>query len=750
MAPTSKFAFVLMSLIVITSEGWAQNTIRGVISERETGQVLQGATISIQLLHADHVRGTTTDQNGFYQLDTIDRGTYTFTVSYVGYTTFRDTISIEQTSGFVLKNVRLNRSSEELGEVTVSDSGNQTGAGQINVRPELFGRSPSPGGSSDLVGYIQSQPGVLATGDRGGQLFVRGGMPSENLILMDGTLVYQPFHIVGFFSVFPEDVVSSVDFFAGGFGPRYSGRVSSVMDVRLKNGNLYEKKWSASLSPFISDFYFETPVREGESSLMVSLRGSLIEQTSQIYLADQQPLKFNSQLAKFIGVSNTGVNCSAMFLRTYDRGKLDFESDHYFKWNNVALGSRCAGASEGSSLSFMELNFGVSYFSNETGGGGSGRRFSNIFRSNLDFNFAHRLGNTQFDYGFFTNYRTVNYDLINRFISLDSNEDSFLSTGGFLSIQLPIGESVRIEPGIVAISYMNRVPASIEPRLRFSFDIPGLLNSEIHGAAGIYRQPIIGLSDFRDAGTAFTAWMLQPDSNRSLQTVHFLGGWKSSIGPSLKFSVEGYHKQITDTPVSVWNSTAEFATDIAYADGTVNGFDVRVNIDRQRFYSSLGYGYSIIEYKTAQDHFSLWFGEAVQEYNPSHDRRHQFNAQAGFEMGNLSANISWSYGSGMPFTRPAGFDTYFSYRDRPPDVTEDYGTPRILLDKPFQGRLPVYHRLDLSLEQTFELSSVDIKAQLGAINVYDQNNLFYYDVYFQRGINQLPIVPYFSLKVGSR
>ena len=746
-----QIAFILIFLFISADVVFSQSSvIRGIVTDSQSGQTLDMATISIQLLPEGELKGTTTDQNGFYQIGNLSAGEYIFQVRYVGFETFKDTISVSRGSNVISKNVSLNQESAELGELTVSDRGFRGGSGQVNVRPEFFERAPSPGGNADLVSYIQTQPGVLVTGDRGGQLFVRGGLPSENLILMDGTMIYQPFHIVGFFSVFPENVVSSADFYAGGFGPRYSGRVSSVMDVRLRNGDLYERGWSASVSPFISDFYFETPVKKGKSSLMVSVRGSLIEESSKYYLQDQQPLKFNSQLAKFNSVSNTGISCSFLMMRTYDRGSLDFDSDQYFKWNNFVTGGRCAGASESTSLSFMELNFGLSYFSNETDGGGSGNRFSNVFRSNLDMSFTNYWSDTRIDYGFFTNYRTVKYDLVNRFSSLDANEASFLSTGGFLNVNISLWEHLTVEPGFSFTSYMNRVPSSFEPRFRFSLDVPGSSDFKLHGAAGIYRQPLVGLSDFRDAGTAFTAWIIEPDSDRSLQTTHFLLGLDFSLTRYLKFSVEGYHKIIQDTPVSVWSSAAEFTTDIAYADGNVNGFDVRIDYDRRNFFAGLGYGYAITEYETAQDHFTLWFGEEVQTYNPSHDRRHQLNAQIGFEFGNFSTNLNWSYGSGMPFTRPIGFDSFFSFEDGPPEVTEGYGTPRVLLDKPFQGRLPQYHRLDFSIERLFELNSAEMNIQLGAINLYDQSNLFYYDVFFQRGITQLPFVPYLSLKLSSK
>ncbi|HBQ59799.1 MAG TPA: hypothetical protein DD671_09295, partial [Balneolaceae bacterium] len=385
----TKILSVFLLFLFIQNEAAAQNgVVRGIVSDRQTGDALVMATVSIQPLPDGDIKGTATDNNGHYQISRIEQGRYEFLVRYIGYTTFRDTIEVTQEDQILLRNVQLRPSSEELGEVNVYDRAKANNAGQIRIQPETIGRAPTPGGSADFVSYIQNQPGVLATGDRGGQLFVRGGTPAGNLVLMDGSLIYQPFHIVGFFSVFPEEVVSSADFYAGGFGAEYSGRSSAVMDIRLKNGNLYETGWAASVSPFISDLFFETPIKEGKSSVLVSMRGSVIEATSGQYLQEQQPLRFNSQLVKYNSVSKEGLGCSALMMRTYDRGKLDFESDQYFKWSNFVTGGRCSVASEESSLSFMEMNFGLSHFNNEAGGQEADTRKSSIFKSNLDIQFA--------------------------------------------------------------------------------------------------------------------------------------------------------------------------------------------------------------------------------------------------------------------------------------------------------------------------------------------------------------------------
>jgi hypothetical protein len=118
---------------------------------------------------------------------------------------------------------------------------------------------PVPAASRDLAAYLQTLPGVVTTGDRGGQMFIRGGTHTENLTLMDGLLIHQPFHILGFFSAFPEELISSVDFYAGGFGARYSGRTSSVLDVRMRDGNRNEYAGTGSVSPFVAEPVLEGP-----------------------------------------------------------------------------------------------------------------------------------------------------------------------------------------------------------------------------------------------------------------------------------------------------------------------------------------------------------------------------------------------------------------------------------------------------------------------------------------------------------
>jgi hypothetical protein len=234
-----------------------------------------------------------------------------------------------------------------------------------------------------------------------------------------------------------------------------------------------------------------------------------------------------------------------------------------------------------------------------------------------------------------------------------------------------------------------------------------------------------------------------------MEAIHALLGWQQNIFNGFTWSVEGYYKTMTNLAVPVWSMIARFTTDLALADGEVYGADIRIEYNRGRFYALAGYGYSHTKYESAQDHFNIWFGEPIQEYNPPHDRRHQVNLLFSVDIGSYTIGSRWQLGTGMPFTRPLGFDDLLDFRERLPDVNTDRGIRRVILDKPYQGRMPVVHRLDVSVERsfTFTQSGSALNVQIGAINSYDQTNIFYYDVFTHRRIDQLPFLPYATLEL---
>ncbi|WP_310685690.1 TonB-dependent receptor [Aliifodinibius sp. S!AR15-10] len=732
--------------------GIAQTSlVQGIVTDSASARPLEGANAALQILPVEEegrIRGIATDDNGFYQITGISAGTYLFQISFVGYLTFKDTLIVEE-GEIRTVSVALKPDEEQLDEVVVSPTRGaaRLEAGRQEISSVEIQRVPSPSGSGDLASYLQAMPGVVALGDRGGQFYIRGGTPTENMVLIDGTLIFQPFHILGFFSVFPSDLVSEVDFYAGGFGPRYSGRISSVLDVKMRDGNRYQPSGNATVSPFVGELLVEGPLKQGKSSFIASARRSLIEFTSPWFLEQKQPVEFESQYLK---LSHFGVNdtrCSGMALRTFDRGQLDFEQEEVTEWKNFLLGGRCVVLPNDTDLLF-DLNTGFSHVSNAVGSINDPERFSWITRFNLDANITRYIRQTRLNYGLFVHIKTLKYDFKDQFQIPQQASDHLLNGGVYMEATIPLGEQVHFYPGSVFTLYRENYRTGLEPRFRVSWHPPALEDAQLNLALGRYTQSLVGLSDTRDASSVFTAWMAAPIGKAKKESIHALLGWSQSLGSGFQISFEGYHKWLRNIPVAVWSTLAEFTTDLALADGRVYGSDIRLEYNRRTFYSFLGYGYSWTQYEAAQDHFNVWFGEPVQRYHPSHDRRHNVNGLVSVNFGDYTASLRWEFGTGVPFTRPIGFDEIFFYNERLPDLQRVFGTSRVILEKPYQGRTPSYHRLDISLERIFRFNSADLTLQIGAINLYDHNNLFYYDVYTHRRIDQLPLAPYLSVKLG--
>ena len=730
--------------------------LRGFVSDAASGQALPGANVALIEASGDTkrvARGTAADADGFYQLGGVAPGRYLLRFSYVGYQTQIDTVRLGA-ERIVQRNVALRAAEETLEEVTVTQEGGaaKMEAGFQRIRPAELDRIPTPGPTGDLASYLQTLPGVVSLGDRGGQLYIRGGAPSQNQVLMDKMLIYRPFHIVGFFSAFPQDLIAGVDFYAGGFPARYSDRISSVIDVTMRGGNANRYGGAVSLSPFLNGVRVEGPLRKGGTSLLVSIRQSAIEETAPFLLGEEQPLKFGEQMFKLQNNGATG-QCSLTGLHTYDRGKIDPERGDVFSWQNYALGGRCLTFSSRSPLT-VETDFGVSYFDNEVGGAGDNTqlddtRQAGIWNLYTNVDLARPAGRSEVRWGFRVRARQVNYTLQERYQNIEADEDFFISIGSYGGATVPLGNNLEVSPSLslrAPLSY----GFSLQPRLRARWRPFGSEAQQLSGAVGLYQQILTGVSDERDAGSVFTVWTPAPFTEEEVrpQAIHALLGWQQRFTRGVNASVEGYYKRLSDQVVPIWDTNARFTTTFGEATGNVYGLDARATYDRGPFYFYLGYGLSWTRYGLGQAEFGRWFGEPVQEYHPPHDQRHSLNAVASVELGPWQGNVRWQYGSGRPYTPPIGFDAWFDLRELP-DPNRQLGTPRFLFERPYGGRLPAYHRLDVSLERTFALDFAELTLQAGAINAYDRDNLFYYDLFLQRRVDQLPLVPYLSLKLDT-
>jgi len=711
------------------------------VTAARTGDPIQGASLVLEV-DGELRYGVVTDRNGFYQIGGIAAGDYVLCASAIGYADSEQVVTLPPGERVTIS-VRLQESALALEGVVVRTPGGGgvvRNMGMQRVTPRDLRRVPTPAGSGDLASYLQTMPGVVTTGDRGGHLFVRGGTAADNLILVDGMPIFQPFHIVGSFSVFPEDLVSGVDFHAGGFGARYSGRTSSVLDVQLRDGDRNGYRAVGSVGPFVAEALAEGPIGGGGVSWLLSARRSLVDETSEALLGERQPLTFDSRLLKVSMRGSDELRCSGLLVQTRDRGQIDpRDASSYVSWENLVAGGRCVVLFE-SALRLVEVNFSFSSVDNAAVSRGSSRFTSGLSRIQHDAHTTNMVGTVPVNAGYHITLDFMRSDLRELF-GFTQRDDEISGMSAYVETQLPVGGRLEINPGTV-VTLLPRI--GIEPRLRVGFLPFGRDSGRLEGAVGLYRQDLVGTSDLRDVGSVFMAWMRAVD-NAPAQAIHALLGWQQSHGEALHWSVEGYHKWLEDVPVPRWTAVTTFQTQLIRASGRAYGVDARIAIDLPRFYGFVGYGYGYIEYEATQREFGSWFGEPVQQFHPPHDRRHQVNAVGNLEIGAFNVAARWQFGSGLPYTPVLGFDEAFDYAYDLHEIGKELGTPRVVADRPFTGRLPVMHRLDVSVSRGFDLAFGALELQAGAINSYDRRNIFYYDLFTARRVDQLPIAPYAAL-----
>lgn len=737
-------------------------TLRGFVVGADDGQALQGVNIAVRDMAGELVSGTATDLDGLYIILNLPAGRYAVVSSYIGYATQTDTLDLAE-GEIRTHNIDLTPDTEALDEVLVESErlagAARVTAGQQAVRPADIELVPSPDVSGDLINYLTTLPGIVSTGDRGGQLFIRGGEPSQNLVLLDGMILYQPFHILGFYSAFPSDVLNQADVYAGGFGSRFWGRLASVIDVQTRNGNKNRFSGVFTAAPFVSSAMVEGPVVPGKLSALVSARQSVIDIVGiDRMLGEDLPYEFGDIFAKVHGVINENNQFSVSGIWTHDRGRLGLPRDGVppdeIRWSNQGISGRYLVLPRTFPVR-AEALFAVSRLTTELGPADAPTRSSTIegFKASVDISyFGKRL---DVNAGLHAQTPLPESQLGGLFQNVRSSRDVVGQVAFYLEPEFTIFNSLRIRPGLLVQHYRSHPFPFYEPRLRMVYTAG---KHEISGAAGVYHQEIIGLNDRRDATSIFTVWTAIPsprDDSRGVdvregripQAIHGILGYRVNPSPQVEFSIEGYYKQLDNLFVSEWTAFPRFTTRLQPAEGTSYGADARLELRLGSFYGYVNYGLSSTRYQAKQASLELWYGTEVLDFRPPHDRRHQINALASYTLGRTELSARWQFGSGLPYSRVLGFDG-FILMDGMVDVFETEGNSRVIYEGPYRGILPTYHRLDLSAERKFFVSGAEITIVASVINAYDRSNLFYLDLFTSERVDQLPLVPTVGVKVA--
>lgn len=754
---TARLLFAVLFLQVAGSllhTASAQTAVlRGFVTSESDGQPLPGVNV---LLESDDglQNGAATNSDGFYAFSRLDPGTYYLRASFIGFETYFDTLQVE--AGITLHNIALSEDLSELDEVLVETERETAGAAGITaglqtVRPRDIEVVPMPDLSADIANYLTALPGVVSQGDRGGQLFIRGGEPTQNMVLLDGIPIYQPFHFIGFFSAFPSEIINTADVYAGGFGSRFGGALSSVIDIATRTGNKNRFSGAASVAPFVAAARIEGPLVPGHVSVLGSVRESLIEQGASRIVDARLPFSFADRFGKIHANLGSGTQLSITGLHTEDSGRLgvdplnteqdDVPEDEVLM-ENLALGARFIFLPPDINM-FAEVLISRSQVESSIGPAGDALRSSKTTRTGANAHVTHYLGNLNVNWGLSVHTVELNTDLEGFFQNIEEKTEYVTETSIYFEPSYEARNGLRIEPGLRLQSFPSKGRTYLEPRLRVVWNL-GI--HRFSTAAGIYHQEIAGLNDRRDVGNVFTAWTSSP-SGIVPEARHLIVGWRSSPFSWLDVSLEGFYKKLDDLVVPEWTAYPRFTTRLHPARGDVAGLDARVEITAGPVYSAVSYGVSKVEYLTRVPALEFAFGESETRYSPPHDRQHQLSFIGGFSFRDFELNVRWQFGSGLPFSESMGFDRFIML-DSLVNVTTEPGSERVLYSRPYTGRLPTYHRLDVTMEYGIDLTrAVRLTAQAGAINAYDRLNFFYLDLFTLRRVDQLPLIPTFGLKL---
>lgn len=757
--------FIPLAVIVPDTYG-QQARLRGLVTDTENSP-LQG--VNIALLQGESlVTGTVSDGDGTFLIANVRAGRYTFRATFIGFESYESEINLSRGSFETLR-ITLRTSATEIEELVVEAEragGATVAAGLQTIVPADIERLPMPGVTGDLVSVLQATPSVVSAGDRGGQLFIRGGEPTQNLILIDGIQLYQPFHILGFYSSFPSEIVNTANIYAGGFGSEFGGRISSVIDIGSRNGNKQRFNGSVSVSPFLSTAHIEGPLVRDKVSVLASIRESLVKDLVPDLYGQKMPYEFGDQFVKIHAQPYAGISLSGSLLHSHDRGDVagtrltilgDIDNTAvtdttFIAWNNFGVGGTLS-LLPGDLPIESRLTVSYSEYDTELGESAEPSREASIEGVNLDQEFRINAGPGDISAGFFYTQTDLAYRLSGAFQDVpDADTSRVTETGGYGNIDLRLMGSADLTLGARLHAFPNQKKTSFEPRARLSipFDIQQTEN-RISFAAGVYHQGIVGLSDERDAGNVFTVWTAVPDDAKLPRAIHTIGGWQITARPDaqtiIKGSLEAYYKFLDNLSVPVWDAFPQFTTQLQSASGSVRGVDARIEVTHGTFYGYIGLGRAVTQYDALDgENFGQFYGETQDSYSPPHDRKNQVNAVGRLDIGDVTLTAQWQYGSGLPYTQAVGFDDWILLQGDV-DLTTDPGQARVLYETPYSSRLPDYHRLDLWLERAFETNRVSGMIRAGVVNAYNRANLFYFDLFTLNRIEQLPAIPSIGAKL---
>ncbi|MEM8939090.1 MAG: TonB-dependent receptor [Bacteroidota bacterium] len=725
-----KITFLITILGRFQSTAQGRFTLSGTITDIANGEDLIGVTVSIN----DGLIGVITNNYGFYSI-TLPAGNYKITYSYIGFETIEEQIDLNEDKNISLE---LSGSSSVLDEVVVtSDVENENISspeiGVVKLNIQTIKALPASAGEIDIVKSIQLLPGVTAASEGTSGFNVRGGAPDQNLILLDEGVIYNASHVFGLFSTFNPDVIKDVKIYKGGIPARYGGRLSSILDVRQKEGNSKQFQGNAGIGLISSRVLVEGPlIKQDEGSFLFSARRSygdvfltLIDNESTAFFYDMN-LKANYKLGEKDRIYLSGY---------LGRDRFEFEELSTNIWGNATGTLRWNHVFNPklfSNFSFIYSDY--EFTTDDLALGAEFRREAHVENFNSKADFTYFLNaNSTIEVGIGYQYYTFNPGIISplngssiQAQTLDEKRASEVTL--YVSNEQQLNQKLHLTYGL-RFSHFRRLG---EQRISiYQNDQPLVYNDLL----GIYEDgEVVGFENFESNSsiTHFSNWepraaltymisnasSVKASYNRTYQYLHLISNtttvspvdvWAPS-GPFLKpqeadqislgyfknfsnntyeASIEVYGKQMDNVldyvPGAdiVFNNNIE--TEILSGEGRAYGMEIYVSKTKGRLTGWISYTLSRTERKitgVSDEDPGINNGEW---YVANYDKPHEISVTGVYKLSKrIDFSANFVFASGLPTTYPTSGYNYGGL------IVPQY-------EQRNEQRIPSYHRLDLSM-----------------------------------------------------
>lgn len=698
--------FILSVNLVVAQEKF---TISGYIRDGSSGEELIGATIFVKELGT----GTSANIYGYYSI-TIPKGTYTLNYSFLGLETQSKVVELTANQKI---DIELGQGSQELQEVVIEAEAadqNVTSTQMSSVKMDVaeIKKLPVLFGEVDILKTITLMPGVQAAGEGNTGFFVRGGGPDQNLILLDEAPVYNASHLLGFFSVFNSDAIKDMQLMKGGIPAQYGGRLSSVLDIKMNEGNMKKTTVKGGIGLIASRLTVEAPLKKDKSSFILSGRrtyADLFLKLSNDETINQSRLYFYDLSAKVNYIVNDN---NRLFVSGYfGRDVFGFSDAFGFTWGNTTATVRWNHLFNdklfmNTALIYSDYDYVFSINVEDSGfelvSGINDINFKTDLQyfPNMDNNikFGVNAIHHKFTPGEFNSIDGIDFKVDDKFAietaAYIANEQKFndkLSANYGLRYNtfsvIGPGEEYRYDENDQVIDTteyanfeMGKFYHGLEPRAAVTYKVNN--QQSVKGSYNRMRQNLHLLSP-STSGTPIDLWVpsssiVQPEISDQVALGYFRNFKENKFESSIEVYYKTMQNQIDYKPGAniLLNATVE--SELLFGDGWSYGAEFLVRKKKGLFTGWIGYTLS----RTVRQFDGIDEGEI---FPSRYDRTHDISVVGTYQLSDrISLGATWVYNTGNAVTFPVGKYEYDG------DIVNYYSTRN-------GDRMPAYHRGDVSL-----------------------------------------------------